>query len=126
MGKGKNKSSSTPKRKRYNKNDRLQNAKKWAEQYNGKNIAKGYSNWFGVDLVCAINELEVLGSKFKQTFKEQVKQSLIARQKQKERRKRENGQEHNNDDGNFYFIAGYTPNGVPYGMTKEQMEGVKN
>lgn len=62
MGKGKNKSSSTPKRKRYNKNDR-------AEQYNGKNIAKGYSNWFGVDLVCAINELEVLGSKFNRLLK---------------------------------------------------------
>jgi hypothetical protein len=74
-----------------------------------KNIAKGYSNWFGVDLLCAINELELLGYKITQSYKEHVNQSLIARQKQKERRKREKEQEEIfDDDGTFYFVAGYT------------------
>jgi hypothetical protein len=113
MVNSKKKSSYMPRRKRYNRNARLQNAKKWAEHYNGKNIAKGYSNWFGVDLLCAITELEMLGYKFKQTYKEQVQQSLIARQKQKERRKRKELVE-NYEDDTFYFIAGYTSNGVPF------------
>ncbi|MBY0148237.1 hypothetical protein [Neobacillus niacini] len=121
MAKSKKNSSNTPRRKRYNRKARLQNAKKWTEQYDGKSIAKGYSNWFGVDLVCAITELEILGYKFKQSYKKQVQQTLIARQKQKENRKRKEVVE-NYEDDTFYFIAGYTSNGVPYGITKEELE----
>jgi hypothetical protein len=121
MAKGKKNSNSTPRRKRYNRNARLQNAKKWVEEYNGKNIAKGYSNWFGVELLCAITELEMLGYKFKQSYKEQVQLSLIARQKQKERRKQKELVA-NYEDDTFYFIAGYTANGVPFGITREEME----
>ncbi|WP_052342684.1 hypothetical protein [Bacillus sp. EB01] len=62
---GKKKKNNTARRKRYNQNARLQNAKEWAQQYSGKNIAKGYSVWYGVDLVCAIAELEMLGYTFK-------------------------------------------------------------
>jgi hypothetical protein len=114
MVKSKNKSSSTPRRKRYNRNARLQNAEKWAEQYNGKNIAKGYSNWF----------LNLLGYKLKQSYKDKVNQSLFARQKQKEGRKREKDQEPFYDDfGPFYYIEGYTSNGFPYGVTSEEREG---
>ena len=122
MAKSKNKSNSTPRRKRYNRNARLQNAKKWAEEFNGKNIAKGYSKWFGVDLLCAISELEILGYNFKQSYKEQVKQTLVARQKQKERKRYEKEQEQNYESENFYFIAGYTSNGVPFGITTEEIE----
>jgi hypothetical protein len=124
MAKSKNKSSSTPRRKRYNRNARLQNAKKWSEQYNGKNIAKGYSNWFGVDLLCAIKELELLGYKFKQSYKEKVNQSLIDRQKQKEWRKREKEQEQfYGDFGSSYFIEGFISNGFPYGVTFDEIDG---
>lgn len=103
MAKSKKNSSNTPRRKRYNRNARLQNAQKWAEQYKGKNIAKGYSNWFGVDLLCAITELEMLGYKFKLSYKEQIQQSLITRRIQIERRKRKE-QIENYEDGTFYFI----------------------
>ncbi|WP_462413210.1 hypothetical protein [Neobacillus sp. Marseille-QA0830] len=122
MAKKKHNTNNTPRRKRYNRKDRLQNAKKWAEIYNGKNLAKGYSNWFGVDLICAITELEMLGYKFKQTYKEQVKKSIEARQKQKEQRRREKEQIEDDGEGMFYFIAGYTENGVPYGLTRDEME----
>lgn len=121
MAKGKKNPNNTPRRKRYNRNARLQNAHKWAEQYDGKNIAKGYSNWFGVDLLCAITELEMLGYKFKQSYKKQVEQSLMARKKQKENRKRKAMVE-NYEDGTFYFIAGYTSNGVPFGITRDEMD----
>ncbi|WP_045516688.1 hypothetical protein [Neobacillus niacini] len=121
MAKSKKNSSNTPRRKRYNRNARLQNAQKWAEQYKGKNIAKGYSNWFGVDLLCAITELEMLGYKFKLSYKEQIQQSLITRRIQIERRKRKE-QIENYEDGTFYFIEGYTLNGVSYGITQEELE----
>lgn len=122
MAKKKNNKNNTPRRKRYSRSGRLQNAKKWAEQYNGKNLAKGYSNWFGVDLICAITELEMLGYQFKQSYKEQVAQSLKAKQLQKEKRKREIAQtEEDFGDELFYFIAGYTENGVPFGITREEM-----
>lgn len=36
-------------------------ATSWVIQYSGKNIVKGYANWFAVDLMCAIQELRQLG-----------------------------------------------------------------
>jgi len=111
----------TPRRKRYNRRDRLQNAKKWIDQYSGNHIAKGYSKWFGVDLLCAINELEMLGHKFKPFYKEQVKKSFEARQIQKQNRKRKEVEWEDVDEG-FYFVAGYTENGAPYGITLEETE----
>jgi hypothetical protein len=121
MAKSNNKSN-TPRRKRYNRSARLQNAKKWAQEYNGKNIAKGYSNWFGVDLMCAITELELLGYKFKESYKKQVNQSIIARQKDKERRKLEKEQKQYDEHDGFFYIEGYTAGGFPYGIMREDLE----
>ncbi|MED4224418.1 hypothetical protein [Neobacillus cucumis] len=122
MAKQKHNSNNTPKRKRYNQKNRLQNAKKWIEQYDGKNLTKGYSKWFGVDLVCAITELEMMGYKFKQSYKDQVKKTLECRQKQMEKRKQEKEQVKDEWDNMFYFVSGYTENGFPFGITKEEME----
>lgn len=123
MANKKNNKNNTPRRKRYSRAGRLQNAKKWAEQYNGKNLAKGYSKWFGVDLLCAITELEMLGYQFKQSYIEQVKRSRKAKQIQKEKRKLENAKmKEDFGDETFYFIAGYTENGVPFGLTRGEME----
>ncbi|MCM3767746.1 hypothetical protein [Neobacillus niacini] len=123
MANKKNNKNNTPRRKRYTRSGRLQNAKKWAEQYNGKNLAKGYSKWFGVDLLCAITELEMLGYQFKQSYKEQVKHSCKAKQKQTDKRKLENAQmEEDFSDEMFYFIAGYTEGGAPFGITWGEME----
>jgi hypothetical protein len=123
MAKSRNKSNSTPRRKKYNRHARLQNAKKWSEQYTGKNIAKGYSNWFGVDIICAITELEMLGYKFKKSYKDWVHQSLIDKQKQKEIRERKN-EEQIYEDGTFFYITGFTSNGFPYGITIEELENI--
>jgi hypothetical protein len=121
MTKGK-KITNTPKRKRYNRQDRIQNAKKWIEQYNGKNIVKGYSNYFGVNLHCAITELEMIGIKVKSSYKEQVIQSLTAKQNDKESLKSKNEWEQDEEDESLYYIAGYTSNGVPYGLSMEEIE----
>ncbi len=47
----------TPGRKRLTKKARLDSAKDWITKYDGKNFISGYAKWFGVDKICAINEL---------------------------------------------------------------------
>ncbi len=117
-----------PKRKRYNKKQRLAAAEKWIPTYEGKNLVKGYSNWFGVDKICAINELELLGQKIAPEYKEQI---YKLKKEQEEAAKKANFEKSDNletrefDDcqnADFYFIAGYTSNGVPYGITWEEYE----
>ncbi|MEW9674259.1 hypothetical protein [Ammoniphilus sp. 3BR4] len=124
----KKKKPNTPRRKRYNQQARLQNAKNWISKYGGKNIVRGYSKWFGVDLLCAIKELELLGHHIDEHYKQQVKLSLEARQEHRRRQKEKKGNERDMEwlcgDETFYFIAGYTSNGVPFGITHKEMEEI--
>jgi len=39
----------------------LARATRWVEKYEGKHIIKSYGKWFGVDPLCAIVELRMLG-----------------------------------------------------------------
>ncbi|MEO8702757.1 MAG: hypothetical protein ABI867_22120 [Kofleriaceae bacterium] len=61
MGRRKKNRNLGPRRKRMRRPARLQAAVKWRSGYGGKNIVRGYARWFGVDLVCAIVELRMLG-----------------------------------------------------------------
>ena len=58
----------------------------------------------------------------KQSYKDQVKKTLEIRQKQKEKRKQEKEVFSDEWDIMFYFVSGYTENGFPFGLTKEEME----
>jgi len=116
-----------PRRKRYNKKQRLQLAKKWIPTYEGKNLERGYKKWFGVDFICALTELEMLGYEVDPKYKEQIlKQEEAKRKVAKERKKRKEEERFKNEvpwqDENFYFIAGYTSGGAPYGITWEEYE----
>ena len=65
---------------------RLQAAKHWIPTYVGENIIKGYKKWFGVDLVCAINELRLLGVKLDEQYVFQAlnsKEQEIAKKQKK-------------------------------------------
>ena len=105
---------------------RLQAAQHWIPTYTGKNIIKGYRNWFGVDLPCAIQELKILGIKLDDQYVSQAlqgrEQAITAKRKkaaEKKKRELENLQPYS--DGTFCFIAGYTSGGFPYGITWEEM-----
>lgn len=78
------------KRKRMKREARLQSAKSWLRDYDGKNVVKSYSKWFAVDPACAMKELELLGLRFTEIEKMNIKkhQENRIRQKQlsKERR----------------------------------------
>ncbi|MBS4535343.1 hypothetical protein GOQ29_06895 [Clostridium sp. D2Q-14] len=91
---------------------------KWIPTYEGKNIVKGYSKWFGVDKVCAITDLELLGYEVDSKYKEQILKQHKAKSKAGEKKKREEERELDPwQDSNFYFIAGHTSGGAPYEIT---------
>jgi len=108
---------------------RLQAAKHWISKYEGKNLVKGYSKHFGVNHLCAVRELEMLGYTFGEQYKQQLKYNELQKQreaeKRKEQRKREKTAEEWDDfsDGTFAFIAGYTSGGTPFGVTRGGNDG---
>ena len=113
--------------KRMDRKRRLDSAKHWLPTYKGKNIIKGYKKHYGVDWICAIKELELLGvdlnPEYVQELKITVKNHFIARQRLKESRKLEQEFEEFSDSNEiFAFIAGYTSGGLPYGITWEEWE----
>ncbi|MCZ0704484.1 hypothetical protein J2T56_003006 [Natronobacillus azotifigens] len=125
MAKKKNKSN-TPRRKRMKRSSRLQAAKHWIPKYNGKNLVSGYSNYFAVDKLCAVKELEMLGHTFSDKYKQELKDNMIRRQVNKERRRTEHRKRElemdlfEESDETFAFIAGYTSGGASYGITWEE------
>jgi hypothetical protein len=59
-----------------NKQARLLAAVPWLKSYNGKSVIKGYAKWFGVDKLCAIRELKILGVSISETLEKQVTESV--------------------------------------------------
>lgn len=119
------KRNNTPRRKRLNKKQRISIANDWLKSYNGKNIVKGYSNWFGVDLLCAIRELRIVGQIISEEYEIQVRKSLedkfLQRKNAKEKKEyNEIENEYANDLENE-FIVGYTFNGMPFGIRKDEL-----
>ncbi|WP_187274218.1 hypothetical protein [Paenibacillus sp. N3.4] len=113
--------SNSPRKKRMKHPARLQAAKTWIKEYTGKNVVRGYSKHFGVDLLCAVRELEMIGvvidSKYKQQLKTRFEYNHIVNLERKQRRQIEEDIHSIDQDSNFYLIAGYTSNGFPYGIT---------
>lgn len=105
--------------------NRLEQARQWYEEQNfteDSHIVKAYRKRFGVDNTCAKRELCMLGilSPDKQA---KYEQELKAKE-EKRKRKREEKQNRNTDesfrDDYFYYIAGYTSGGAPYGIPWEE------
>jgi hypothetical protein len=122
-----------PKRKRMSRSSRLQSlkVKEWVNNYNGKNIIKSYSKWYGVDLICAMKELELLGYSILEGTKEKTRKAVRDRAyqkklKEKRKQKKEMLLDVFESDETFAFIVGYTAGGAPYGVTHEEMEELEN
>lgn len=121
------KRNNTPRRKRLNKKQRISIANDWLKFYNGKNIVKGYSNWFGVDLLCAIRELRIIGQIISKEYEIQIRKSLEDKflQRKNAKEKKEHNEienEYVNDlESEFEFTAGYTSNGMPFGIRKDEL-----
>ena len=74
-----------PKRKRMARPARLQAARDWIPTYSGKNIVRGYANWFGVNLACSLKELQLLGVPLDPVYVERLRVSLQNRERAQSR-----------------------------------------
>lgn len=114
---------------------RLEKAKKWLANYSGEDILKAYRKKFATDRMQTIHELQLLGVTVtdEQIAREKrAVEAYMQQQKAKKARRRARRAErkaakesvslfHTDQDDNFFFIAGYTSGGAPYGVTWEQM-----
>jgi hypothetical protein len=82
-------------------------------------MIKGYAKHFGVDKMCAIKELELLGVAISERRKIQIfdahKKTIEERAKKKKEIENEVLDLIDSDD-RFAFIVGYTSGGAPYGV----------
>ncbi len=110
----------TPRRKRMNRQVRLQSGKNWIVNYTGSHVVRSYMKWYGVDLLCAITELPILGIKLDQSY---VTQMLLAKEKSIASRKMKKAalDEQIAYEREYDFIVGYTSAGFPYGLTGEEI-----
>jgi hypothetical protein len=76
-----------PRRKRMRRPARLQAAAKWRSSYGGKNIVRGYARWFGVDLLCAMTELRILGVAIDAEYEQQIRRTVAASAVERARRR---------------------------------------
>ena len=118
--------------------DRKAKAEKWVTEYDGTayggDIIKAYRKKFAVDRMKAVAELQLLGVSL---TKEQIDREKAAvkayqeLQKAKKAKRKKNREQkrmkkdipifHEDQDDTFYYIAGYTFGGAPYGITWEEM-----
>ena len=128
---GKKNKAHGPRRKRMQKSARLKSARatQWVDKYTGKSIVRGYCKWFGVNELCAVIELRLLGVPISAEREDELRQKAARRTKtaagSKERKKKlaelEKVDEDCDSDETFAFIAGYTPTGFAYGTTWEEL-----
>lgn len=103
-------------------------SKGWVASYPGKNIIKGYSQWFAVDAVCAVAELRMLGVAISEEREAEVRATALGRAEAGKRRRAAAAEEACDDfcaecDDRFAYIAGHTPAGAAYGVTWEEIGG---
>lgn len=104
---------------------RLAEARKWFPEQNfaeDSHIVKAYRKRFSVDVNCAMLELCMLGVLSHEKQKSYEQQLAAKKWKSTEKRNKKQDEVNINpyQDENFFFIAGYTPGGVPYGITWEE------
>lgn len=118
-----------PKKKKLTKQERrearIRKARQWVVTYEGSHIVRAYRKKFNVDTVCALNDLGEIGALSPEKLMA-MKQAEQARQeKKRQQREQRKYQEildrYPDADDRFYYIAGYTSGGAPYGVTWEEM-----
>lgn len=111
---------------------RLSKPAKWPGAHSGGNLLKDYRKKFAADRMQTIDDLQKLGVTVTPEQITQEKRAVKAHQqhiknrKAKRRAHRKANQEslpafHEDQDDTFFYIAGYTSGGAPYGVTWDEM-----
>ena len=103
---------------------RLPKARKWLGDYDGdeRRILRNYRSKFKVDIPTALRDLQQIGYLFRPGYVDAVLRGEEQRVHQKALKKQEQSEQAVPwRDDRFYFIAGYTSGGAPYGVTWEEM-----
>jgi len=89
MAKRKKKKSLPPRLKRMKRTDRLQSAKYWLQEFHGENVIRAYRKRYGVDWLCAVKELRILGVELDPVYVRKLEQTIEGQIKTNRRRKTE-------------------------------------
>ena len=102
---------------------RLAKARQWLPTYEGTKIVRAYRKRFCVDVTNAVRDLQELGYEFKPGYVDNLLKSEEIRLEQQRAKKEERREpEYGPDqDDTFFYIAGYTSGGAPYGVTWDEM-----
>jgi hypothetical protein len=103
---------------------RLRKARPWLAAYDGgeRRIVRNYRKKFKVDIPTALRDLQEIGHVFEPEYLEAVLRSEEQRLRQKAQKKQDQATwDVDWRDDRFYYIAGYTSGGAPYGVTWEEM-----
>jgi hypothetical protein len=123
MAKPKKKKSSSPRRRSLKRAARLRSARKWLASFKGTNVVRGYAQWFGVDVLCAAKELQMLGVEIGSPYRQRLQSRLDSRNRKRQQKRADLFE---NDciesDENFSYIVGYTSGGMPYGVPWDDHE----
>jgi hypothetical protein len=104
---------------------RLQSGRHWLRTFSGTRVVRSYARWFGVDLMCAVKELQILGLKFSPAYLEALRRTVAARP----RHRRDVSREARAVDveqlmDGFDYVAGHTEAGFPFGVTREELKAL--
>ena len=99
---------------------RLSSARAWLPKYKGKKVARGYRKRYGVDLLCAIAELQMLNVPLDPVYVERVRTTVNNQIKRRVEEKTERSIDLIESDSTFSFIADYSEAGAPCGLTWEE------
>jgi hypothetical protein len=117
-----------PRHKRLNRAGRLQAGRRCLASYNGKRVLRGYARHFGVDLGCALIEMQMLGGTFAPEYVEALQATLAARKRASQQRPKDTFPDEEPwfpGDEEFAVIVGRTEAGFAYGVTWDEMAALE-
>jgi hypothetical protein len=105
---------------------RLDSARAWLAKWEGTKVVRSYRKRYGVDLLCAISELQMLNVPLDPTYVDRVRTTVITEiTRRAAKKKTQSTSDFVESDSTFAYIAGYTEGGAPYGLTWEEWPKVE-
>lgn len=101
---------------------RLQAARHWLTTFRGQRVVRSYARWFGVDLECALKELQLLGVELDPRAVEGLRMTLASRSRPRGAPSAPEVVAQKDYDDDFAFVAGFTAAGFPFGTTWDELD----